>query len=159
MQLSSRSKFKLYMRAQTELEHLASTMTDSATGSLNSVVFWETKTFVRRRSAQPFPKGCQLASLSWGSNSILHQIIYNLYVPLCGHVLFYIPTKLYLNSRSLPWLITLLDSKLAVVPKWGDRIAICDFHDDIMTWSFLHHKVSLLTLWGVGWGISPDAIC
>ena len=29
-----------------------------------------------------------------------------------------------------------------MVPKWGDRVAICDFHDDIMTWSFLLHKVS-----------------
>ena len=35
----------------------------------------------------------------------------------------------------------LSDTKLAVVPKQGDRIAICDFHESIMTWGFLTNSV------------------
>ena len=34
------------------------------------------------------------------------------------------------------------DTKLAVVPKHGDRIAICEFHESIMTWSFLTNSVT-----------------
>lgn len=39
-------------------------------------------------------------------------------------------------------LTTTLDSKLAVVPKHGDRIALYEFQDEIMTWSFLTHMVT-----------------
>jgi len=37
------------------------------------------------------------------------------------------------------------DSRLAVVPNSEDRVAICDFKDDILTWSYLIHKVGVTT--------------
>ncbi|XP_064383740.1 protein NEDD1-like [Halichondria panicea] len=42
------------------------------------------------------------------------------------------------HISSLSWSSN--NSKLAVVPKCGDRVAVCDFRDDIITWSYLVHK-------------------
>ena len=46
---------------------------------------------------------------------------------------------LLVDDRSLT---AIPDSKLAVVPKWGRKVAICDLQDDILTWSFLTHRVT-----------------
>lgn len=42
------------------------------------------------------------------------------------------------HISSLSW--SARNNKLAVVPKWGDRVAVCDLQDDILTWSHLVHK-------------------
>lgn len=35
-----------------------------------------------------------------------------------------------------------VDSKLAVVPRKGDRVALCEFQDGATTWTYLNHQVS-----------------
>ena len=42
----------------------------------------------------------------------------------------------------VPWPIS-PDSKLAVVPQWGHKVAICDLQDEILTWNFLTHRVRM----------------
>lgn len=70
-------------------------------GSLDSVVFWEAKSFSKKRTEEPFSNSacCHLATLAWSSSN----------------------------------------SKLAVVPRQGDRVALCDFQEGSGTWSYLSH--------------------
>lgn len=47
-------------------------MAEFVSGSFDSVVFWESKTFTRKRAETPFiSSGCYLSSLTWSTTSIL----------------------------------------------------------------------------------------
>lgn len=73
-------------------------MAEFVSGSLDSLIFWDAKTFAKKSTEVPFPDAaCHLSSLTWSASN----------------------------------------SKLAVLPREGDKFAICEFQEGTSSWT--HH--------------------
>jgi len=107
-------------------------MAEFVSGSLDTVIFWEAKTLFKKRTEDPFASSaCHLSSLVWSASSIL----------INAHSV----TMSYTHNIAMiyyPQQPTCADSKLVVVPKQGDRIALCEFPEGIPSWTHLNHLVS-----------------
>lgn len=55
---------------------IKATMAEFVSGSLDSVVFWEAKTFSKKRWEEPFlNSACHISSLTWNSSSELSLLM------------------------------------------------------------------------------------